>query len=287
MGYYVDRKSSLCKPRLREVLQLSPTSAVDLGLANLLDIGGRVAVITGGAQGIGAGIAERFAEAGATVFIADLDADNAAKTAAEICQRHEGRAHGIALDVTQADSIAAVLDEVLSQTGRLDIWVNNAGIYPSAPILEQTTEEWRTVLEINLDSVFVASREAARRMVALGNGGVIINIASVAGLKTRVGGSAHYNVSKAGVAMLTKVLALELGPEQIRVMAIAPGLVATPGVLQHEVYREYFDILREMLPLRRTLVPDDIARVALFLASDMASAMTGCVLPVESGELLT
>jgi NAD(P)-dependent dehydrogenase (short-subunit alcohol dehydrogenase family) len=259
----------------------------DHSLAEVSRLDGRVAVVTGGAKGIGAGMALRFAEAGADVVLADLDLEAAKKSASEIAASSGSTAIALTLDVTDPQSIAAVLDTTVEEFGRLDIWVNNAGIYPSSPILEQSTEEWRSVLEINLDSVFVASREAARRMVELGNGGAIINVSSVAGLKTRVGGSAHYNVSKIGVVMLTQVLALELGPHGIRVNAVAPGLVATPGTLEHPVYREYFEVLQPMLPLRRTLVPDDVARVALFLASDMSMAVTGSVLAVESGELLT
>lgn len=262
----------------------------DRTLTELLSLEGRVAVVTGGAVGIGRAIADRLAEAGADVVVGDV-ADPAA-TVAELSAAHPGRRIvGTRLDVRDSASIVACADLAVRELGRLDVWVNNAGIYPSVPLLEMSDDDWDRVLDVNLRGTFVGAREAARRMTEAGHGGVILNIASTAGYQAGGPGVAHYVSSKHAVRGLTKSLAVELGPAGIRALAIAPTLIETPGI---EAGREQFrraglgdviDTYAQRLPLGRAGVPDDVARVAVFCASDLAAFMTGSTLLVDAGDV--
>jgi NAD(P)-dependent dehydrogenase (short-subunit alcohol dehydrogenase family) len=265
----------------------------DRPLAELLSLAGRVAVVTGGARGIGEAICRRFAEAGADVLVADLDGPQAEATAEAVRQTHGHRAVGAEVDVADEASVNALADRAVTELGRLDIWVNNAGIYPSTPFLDMTAEAWDRVLDVNLRGTFLGAGAAARRMVDAGTAGVIINIGSTAGFKAAGPGIAHYVSSKHAVRGLTKSLAVELGPLGIRALAISPTLIDTPGI---EAGRAAFaaaglgDMLDQMAgqaPLRRNGVPDDVARVALFCASDLSILMTGSTLAVDAGDLAT
>jgi 2-deoxy-D-gluconate 3-dehydrogenase len=245
-------------------------------LGALLDLGGRRALVTGGGKGIGAAIARRLAEAGADVTIADLDPD-AASTAAAI-----GAGFGLC-DVTDADQLATVLDVAAGDEG-LDICINNAGIFPTTgPMLDATDDFVARMLDVNVRAQFSACREAARRMP---NGGSIVNLASIAGL----GGGANisaYSASKAGVIALTRAFAHELGPQGIRVNAIAPGVIDTPGVQDQlaPLKAGGIDIEKRIAanPLALVGRPDHIARAALFLVSGLAAFVTGHVLVVDGG----
>ncbi len=263
----------------------------DHTIADLISLSGRVAVVTGGAVGIGRGIAERLAEAGADVLVGDLDLAGAEKLAAALIERYGHRSVGVGLDVSNAASVAACADRAVAEFGHIDVWVNNAGIYPSKPLLEMTDELWDRVLDVNLRGTFVGAREAARRMIDAGRPGVIVNIASTAGFRGFGGGVAHYVSSKHGVVGLTKALAAELGVHGIRVLGVAPTLIETPGI---EANRAAFqaagmgDMLEQLAarePLGRAGVPDDVARVVLFCASDLATLMTGSTLLVDAGDL--
>lgn len=256
-------------------------------LAELVSLSGRVAAITGAARGIGEAIARRFVEAGAAVLIGDID-EAAAQTTATRLSGSGGRVLAARLDATDSASIAAFADGAVSELGRLDIWVNNAGIYPVAGSLDMTDAEWDRVLDLNLKGTFVGAREAAKRMVALGNGGVIINLSSVAGFRGSPG-LTHYVASKHGVRGLTRSLAAELGPAGIRVLALAPTLIETPGVdvLRGVMSQAGSDLsaMAAAVPLGRIGMPDDVARVALFCASDLSAFMTGSTLPADGGQL--
>jgi NAD(P)-dependent dehydrogenase (short-subunit alcohol dehydrogenase family) len=263
----------------------------DRSLAELIRLDGKVAVVTGGARGLGKAISRRLAEAGAAVVIADLDVTGAEATAKDLAKVTGGTLVAQAVDVTDADSVAALGQGVVEELGGLDIWVNNAGIYPTTEVLEMDTEEWDRVVGINLRGTFLGSREAAKRMVEQGRGGVIINLSSTCGYRAFGPGLAHYTASKHAIRGLTKSLAIELGPHGIRALALAPTLIVTEGIAEsrdeHEEsgLAEAQDALLTAHPLRRLGVPDDVARVALFCASDLSLLMTGSTLSVDAGFL--
>jgi NAD(P)-dependent dehydrogenase (short-subunit alcohol dehydrogenase family) len=254
----------------------------------LLSLAGRRAVVTGGARGLGRAIASRLAEAGAAVLIGDRDAEGALAAAHDIAEVHGAQTFGAALDVSDGTSLAGCAQRAAEDLGGIDIWVNNAGIFPTAPLTEMSDRAWDEVLDINLRGVFIGCREAARRMIAGGNGGVIINVASTAGLRGTGTGLAHYVASKHGVTGLTKQLALELGPERIRVLGIAPSVIVTEGVTAKRMETRNAGGATPSFQcvLGRLGVPDDIARVALFCASDMSAYMTGATIPVDAGLLI-
>jgi NAD(P)-dependent dehydrogenase (short-subunit alcohol dehydrogenase family) len=263
-------------------------SAPDLStapLADLVDLSGRVAVVTGGGSGIGRACCARLAEAGAAVVVADIDLEAARAVAAEL--GHD--ALSAALDVRDEASLRGVADDAVTARGRLDIWVNAAGIYPTAPIVELGSAAWDEVVEINLRGSYLGAREAARAMAASGRG-VIVNISSTAAYRIDAPGAAHYAASKFGVRGLTRALAIELGPAGIRVLEVAPTVTLTSGLEAQRAGLErsgfVLDELGPSLPLGRVAVPDDIARVVLFCASDLAALMTGSTLAVDAGELI-
>lgn len=256
-------------------------------LAELVSLAGRVAVVTGGARGIGLAVVRRLAEAGAAVLLADVDGAEAAAAAARV----PGTVVPARVDLTGPAAPAELADRAVAELGGLDVWVNNAGIYPSHEVLSLTDDDWDRVLDLDLRAVFRCSREAARRMVDLRRGGVIVNVASTASYRIAGRGIAHYAAAKHGLLGLTKSLAVELGPAGIRVLAVAPCVTDTPGI---EATRPSLEAagfvlagLGAQLPLGRVAVPDDIARAVLFCASDLAALMTGSVLAVDAGYLAT
>ena len=259
----------------------------ELSLPELQSLSGRVAVVTGGAQGIGAAISNRLAEAGAHVAILDLDGTQAEKTAKALSSRHSIDCTGTAVNVLDRNAIAQAAHNSEQLWGRLDIWVNNAGIYPAIPLIEMTDDQWDETLDTNLKGVFIGSQEAAKRMIASGNPGVIINMASVVGLRSSRGPRAHYTASKHGVVGLTKSFAAEFGGHQIRALSIAPGTIFTPGIeAEAKLNPELTAGVQEMgrsFPLGRVGTPDDVARAVLFCASDMSMFMTGNVIVVDAG----
>jgi NAD(P)-dependent dehydrogenase (short-subunit alcohol dehydrogenase family) len=229
----------------------------------------------------------RLAEAGAAVAVLDLDDAGAANAADAVSQAHGVRTLGLAVDVTDTGSLVAAFDTITTELDPIAILVNNAGVYPATMLLDMTDEQWDHVLDINLKAVFVASREAGNRMVENG-GGVIVNIASVSGIRSSRGGRGHYVASKHGVIGLTKAFGTELAPHGIRVLGVAPTTVDTPGLAeQMSSAPGNTDWIRELgaaLPLGRGCVPDDIARAVLFCASDMAAMMTSSTILVDGGQ---
>ncbi len=251
-------------------------------LIDLLSMAGRSAVVTGGGRGIGAATVRRLAEAGASVVAADLDVAAAEKVAADA----PGNVIAAAVDVADSASLAQLADLAVSEFGRLDVWVNNAGIYPTTgPAIEATDEFIDRMLEVNVRGTFAGAREAARRMT---EGGVIVNVASTAGFRAAPGISA-YVASKHAVVGLTKNLAIELGPAGVRVVGVAPGVIDTPGVQEQlaPLKEAGLDVGARMTRtlLGRAGQPDDVARVITFLASDLAAWVTGDVVAVDAGAL--
>ncbi|MEW6472618.1 MAG: glucose 1-dehydrogenase [Actinomycetota bacterium] len=253
-------------------------------LSDLISLTGRVAVVTGAAMGIGAGIATRLAEAGADVVLADLDAATAAVRAKELEAAHGRRAVGAAVDVSDEASVVALADLAVERLGRLDIWVNNAGIYPhTGPVVDADAAAFDRVLAVNVSGTFVGSREAGRRMT---EGGAIVNLASITGLAARAGLIA-YSTSKHAVIGLTRNLAKDLAPRGVRVNAVAPGLIVTPGLLGGSAGEtRSADALasRTPAPLGRHGLPDDVARVVLFLVSDLAAFVSGATIVVDAAD---
>ncbi len=253
-------------------------------LAQLLSLQGKTALVTGSAGGIGLGIAARLAEAGANVMLADLNAGKAEGEAAALAARGYA-ARSVGADVSSEESVRAMIAAAVQAFGRLDVLVNNAGIYPAVPIREMSAEQFDRVLAVNLKSVFLCTKYAGEQMIAQGSGGKIINISSIDALHPSSVGLAHYDASKHGVWGFTKSSALEYAPHKISVNAIAPGGISTPGTAT----MQRPDILEPFLakiPMKRMGEPDEIGRAALFLASDLSSYMTGSQIVVDGGFLL-
>lgn len=255
-------------------------------LAELFSLAGRRAVVTGGARGIGAAIVRRLAEAGADVVAADLDAEAATQLAGEVAAATGRRVIGTGVDVADSATLAAAAQRCVSEFGGLDIWVNNAGIYPTTgPAVDATDEFIDRMLEVNVRGTFAGAREAARQM---SDGGVIVNLASTAGFRAAAGISA-YVASKHAVVGLTKNLAIELAGRDIRVVGVAPGVIDTPGVQDQLAPLQAAGLDVEATihrsPLGRGGRPDDVARMVVVLASDLAAWVTGTVVPVDAGSL--
>ena len=251
---------------------------------------GRTAVVTGGARNIGLAIARRLAEAGASVAIADTDGPETEKAVAYVESRG-GSAAGFGVDMRDADSVRTLVGSVADRFGGIDVWVNNAGMFPTRPFLELSDDDWDAMLELNLRGTFLGCREAARHMVGAGRGGVIVNIASAAAFRAGGVQLSHYVASKFGVRGLTQSAAVELGRYGIRVLGVAPTYierrereqlhVSSPTAGQEPLAPH----LMFRLPLGREGVPDDVARVVVFCASDLAILLTGCTIPVDAGQL--
>ncbi|MBI3636485.1 MAG: SDR family oxidoreductase [Candidatus Rokubacteria bacterium] len=241
---------------------------------------GRTALVTGAGRGIGEGIALAFAREGARVAVADIDPRTAAATARRLGR---GKALALAMDVSDAESVAAGFAAIDRAFGRLDIAVTNAAIEPIVPFLEITEETWDRIIDVNLKGTFLVAQAAAKRMVRRRRG-VIITLSSVNAEVARPE-SAAYAATKGGVRQLTKAMAIALAPHGIRVNAIGPGTVVT-GLTRHLLRdRKWKDAVYSRTPLQRVAAPREIGEVAVFLASDASSYMTGSTVYVDGGRL--
>ena len=240
-----------------------------------------VVLVTGAAHGIGRGIARAFAAQGDTVVLADLNEAAATAVAGELAAETGSETLGLGVDVRDAASVRAMVEAALARFGRIDVLVNNAGIYPNTPLLEMAEAEWDAVFDTNVKGLFLVSKAVAATMVARGGGGRIINLSSGAAVSGRVGAS-HYCSSKAAVNMFTRVLAMEVGPHKITVNAISPGLIEIPGA---DLTDEYRNAIVVNTPSGRIGQPEDIARGALFLASPEADFVTASILAIDGGSL--
>ena len=268
---------------------------MESALVELLDLRGKVAVVTGGARGIGRGIVETLSAAGADVVIADCNQAEAAAVAAAR-QRQRSRALACEVDVADESSVRALVQRVVDQCKRIDILVNNAGVFPMRTLRELNAGTWDRTLGVNLRGAYLCTQLAAEQMIAGCVGGRIINISTINTARTYVG-MAHYDASKGGLNALTKAAALEYAPFGITVNAIAPGGVRTPGSLpvrRHFGRRmgvekvEAVDAeFAKRIPLGRWAEPEDIGRAVWFLASRAADYITGQVLYVDGGMMLS
>ena len=244
---------------------------------------GKVALITGAGSGIGQAIALRFASEGADIAVNDIVLPAAEKTA-EAVRDLGRRAVAIQADVAVESQVNSMVDRAIQELGGVHILVNNAGLSSGGPVMDESLEDWDRMVAIVLRGTYLCSRRAARWMSAHG-GGKIVNISSNAGFKGGPGMSA-YSAAKAGVMSLTRSMAAELAPFKIHVNSIAPGLIDTPMTRNTLAKRFPVEQLFERIPLGRWGDPDEIARPALFLASDDASYVTGVTLSVDGGQLL-
>jgi len=266
-------------------------------IAQIFDLKGKTALVTGGAMGIGKGIAERLGEAGANVVIADINPIQGQQTIAELKTKGVQAAF-VQVDISKTTEIENAVDFTVKIFGGLDILVNNAGIFPFMPVLNMTEAFWDKVLDTNLKSAFFFTQKAAKIMVENKKGGRIINIASIDALHP-TGNLTAYDSSKGGMVMMTRSIALELGKSGINVNAIAPGGIQTPGAqqsaatmvqasgLKPEDFEAMGKAFTARIPLGRQGDPDDIATVALFLASDASRYITGETIVVDGGYLLS
>jgi 2-deoxy-D-gluconate 3-dehydrogenase len=258
----------------------------------LLNLKDKVAIVTGGATGIGLAICGRLGEAGAAVIIADVT-DEKAHNAVQELIKTGCKASFIHCDVSNEEDVRILAGSVMKDYGRIDILVNNAGIYPYKPLAETGADLFGKVLSINLTGAFLCGREVSVQMISKGQGGRIINIASIDALHPSSSGMAAYDASKGGLVSLTKSMALELGKHDIRVNAVAPGGIMTEGVrasMTAGPTTEGRSQLKRFLShtaLGQMGRPDDVARVVLFLASDMASYITGSIIVVDGGYLIS
>lgn len=263
-------------------------------IAEIFDLTGKGATVTGGALGIGQGIAFRLAEAGAGVIIADVNM-NAANETVEQIRKRGGKAHAVQADIGSVSDARKAVNAASEAFGSIDILVNNAGIspLPMMPALETKEEVWDKVLDVNLRGMFFASQEAAKEMIKGGKGGKIINIASEAYMYPPEN-MPHYSASKGGVVSLTRALAKEWATHNILVNAIAPGGILSSAAkatiasfgMDPELARQKNTPLTARIPLGKWGEPDAIAKVALFLASKAAEYMTGSTVLVDGGHVL-
>ncbi len=246
-------------------------------------LAGKVALVTGAQQGIGQAIALALGLEGAHVVVNYLDDEAAAQSIVAQIEQGGSRATAVPGSVARAEDIRgmAAAGEAL---GGISILVNNAGIFPRVPFLDMTEADWDEVLSVNLKGAFLCTQMVARQMVAEGRAGAVINLTSGAAFRSSPRG-VHYVSSKAGLVGLTRAAALELAPHHIRVNAIAPGLTDTAQP-RYGMSEEEVRAAAEHVPLGRIAMPDDIAEVAVFLASDAAKHMTGQTLHVNGGQYL-
>jgi NAD(P)-dependent dehydrogenase (short-subunit alcohol dehydrogenase family) len=239
-------------------------------------------LISGGSRGIGLAAGRRFLEEGARVFLSGIEAAEVDAAVAEL--RPVGAVGGTACDVADEAQVDRLVEGATGFLGGIDVLINNAGIAWQEPFVEIEPERWDRILDVNLRGEFLVAQRVARSMIERGRGGAIVNMASTNAVEGEAG-YAHYNASKGGIAMLTRTMAIELGPFGIRVNAVCPGKIATPlqGEAEDPGYTERF--VRERIPIGRSGTPEEVAAAYAFLASDEASFITGELLMVDGGQV--
>jgi len=250
-----------------------------------MDLKGKIAIITGGRRGMGKSHALTLARAGAKVVVADISLEDCQKVVKEI-EKKKGEAIAVKCDVTKKEEVDKMVKTAIDKWGKVDILVNNAGICQFKPFVDLTEEDWDKTLDINLKGYFLCAQAAVKEMVKQ-KSGVIINIASVE--MGQVGAGApnvvHYCASKGGVAAMTEALAVELAPHNIRVNAIAPGMIETSMIDIVKKNPEMEKAIMARIPMGRTGKPEEVSNLVLFLVSDASSYMTGSTVVIDGGWL--
>ena len=242
----------------------------------------KVVIVTGAAAGIGAGVAKLFTEGGAHVFLTDLDGAGVRKHAAALHGK-TGSAFAFEANARSRDAMEKVVEDAIKRFGRIDALINNAGVYPRQPFLEMTEEQWDTMLDINLKSVFHCSKLVIPHMVRQ-RAGAVVNISSVT-FFTGLQNLTHYISSKGAIIGFTRSLAREIGEHNVRVNCITPGAIETEGE-RKLMSKQESDLFLAQQSLKRRITPLDIARVCLFLTTELSDAMTGQTLNVDGGWIM-
>jgi 3-oxoacyl-[acyl-carrier protein] reductase len=242
----------------------------------------KVVIVTGAAAGIGAGVAKLFTEGGAHVFLTDLDGPGVRNVAAAL-QAEGGSAFGFEANAASREAMAKVVEDAMTRFGRIDVLINNAGIYPRQPFLEMTEEQWDGMHDVNLKSVFHCTKLVTPHMVRQ-KSGAIVNISSVT-FFTGLQNLTHYIASKGAIIGFTRALAREIGEHNVRVNCITPGAIETEGE-RKLMPKEEADKVMALQSLKRRITPLDVARVCLFLSTELSDSMTGQTLNVDGGWIM-
>ncbi len=254
---------------------------MDLNLKN------KTALVTGGSMGMGAAFVEGFAKEGCNVVINYIvQPEQAEEFAKKIRDTYHVGALAVYSDITDENQVAEMIAKIEEEFGRLDVLVNNAGIWPTQDFLDIPLADWKKVIEVNLTGAFICTQAACRQMIKQGGGGHIVNINSKSGISVTSGGHAHYVSSKGGITMLTKAAAREMSGHGIIVNCVIPGMVATPMNEAERNDPKMLEYYLNRLPLKKFSNPEDIANMVVFLASDKAFHTAGAIVDVTGGMLL-
>ena len=259
-------------------------------IAELVRLDGRVALVTGAAQGFGFACADRLSDAGASVLLTDVRPERLEPATERLAEAGRSVASA-AGSVTDEADVQRLVGAAVERFGRLDVLVNNAGVFSNVYLETMTLQEFRRIQAVNVDGVFLCSQAAAARMREQREGGAIVNISSIDAVRPSGAGLLHYGASKHAITGMTKSLSIELGPDGIRVNAILPGPAMTEGARDFVDAgspegidtQAMWDAYPPLIPLRRLTEPDEIGRVAAFLASDLASGVHGALVVVDGG----
>lgn len=251
----------------------------------MTNLAGKTALVTGGTRGIGRAMVDAIAADGANIVLTGRNDATAQKVAAEVAAANGVRVAGLGAQLTEDDAVDALFSRAVDTLGPIDILVNNAGLDADCPAIDHTLDDWRRVLKVNLEVPFRLAQQAARHLVARNSGGVIINVASIAGFKA-LNEASSYVASKHGLVGLTKSLALEWGPLDIRVCGIAPGLIKTDLTEYIWGTERGSQYIASKIPIRRIGLPEDIGALTLFLASDAARFIHGETIVIDGGSIV-
>lgn len=249
-------------------------------VSSLFDLSGRVTIVTGSGSGLGQGIARRFGEAGSRVIVHFKSSESGARRVVDDITARGGAAIAIAGDLSREDDVSGLVGKTVAEFGRVDCLINNAGIYPLASLLEMTPAQWDEVVAANLRSAFLCTQVVAKQMISQGQGGSIVNITSIEA-ENPAPNHSHYDSAKGGVLMLTRASAYELAAFDIRVNAVAPGLIWREGL--ENSWPDGVERWQRSAPLKRLGLPEDVADACLFFASPASRWITGASLTVDGG----